>query len=141
VNILKGVSMRFEITFRNTQTTDALRERAERKFLKVVKHLREPVEAHMVVQVEKHRHHAEISVTSGRDTLKVQEETDDMYRTIDRVMHKLERVARRQKERLQDRWQQSREQQADGFTLADAMATIEEEGDWGEPQVTEEVER
>ena len=131
--------MRFEVTFRNTQTTDALVQRAERKFAKVAKHLREPIEAHMVVQVEKHRHMAEINVTTGRDTLKVQEETDDMYRTIDRVMHKLERVARRHKERMQDRWH-SADQPSDGFTLAEALADVEEgDYDLDEIPMTEEI--
>lgn len=133
--------MRFEVTFRNTKTTDALVQRAERKFAKVAKHLREPIDAHMVVQVDKHRHMAEINVTTGRETLKVQEETDDMYRTIDRVMHKLERVARRHKERMQDRWHQANEP-ADGFTLADALADVEEgDYDLDEAPMTEEIPR
>ncbi len=131
--------MRFEVTFRNTQATDALVKRAERKFAKVAKHLREPIEAHMVVHVEKHRHMAEVNVITGRETLKVQEETDDMYRTIDRVMHKLERVARRHKERQQDRWHQG-SQPADGFTLAEALADVEEaEYDLDEVPATEEI--
>ncbi len=125
VVLKEGDSMRFEVTFRNTQATDALIERAEKKFAKVVKHLKEPVEAHMVVHVEKHRHRAEVTVNAARDTLKVQEETDDMYATIDRVMHKLERVARRHKERQQDRWQQNAEAKEDGFTLADALEQLE----------------
>ncbi|MFH1465634.1 MAG: ribosome-associated translation inhibitor RaiA [Pseudomonadota bacterium] len=131
--------MRFEVTFRNTQTTDALLQRAERKFSKVAKHLREPVEAHLVVQVEKHRHMAEMTVTTGRETLKVQDETDDMYRTIDRVMHKLERIARRAKERQQDRWHAPGEG-ADGFTLAQAAHEVEEEEyDFDEVPMTEEL--
>ena len=131
--------MRFEVTFRNTQATDALVERAQRKFSKVVKHLREPVEAHMVVHVEKHRHRAEITVNAARDTLKVQEETDDMYATIDRIMHKLERVARRHKERMNDRYQQQPEP-TDGFTLAQALAQVEQEAEQeAELAVTEEI--
>jgi putative sigma-54 modulation protein len=131
--------MRFEVTFRNTKATDVLVQRAERKFAKVAKHLREPIDAHMVVQVDKHRHMAEINVSTGRETLKVQEETDDMYRTIDRVMHKLERVARRHKERMQDRWHQ-KEQPADGFSLADALADVEEaDYDLDEVPMTEEI--
>ncbi len=131
--------MRFEVTFRNTKATDALVQRAERKFAKVAKHLREPIDAHMVVQVDKHRHMAEVNVSTGRETLKVQEETDDMYRTIDRVMHKLERIARRHKERMQDRWHSSSEP-ADGFTLADAVADVEEaDYDLDEVPMTEEI--
>ncbi len=127
--------MRFEVQFRNTEPTEALTGRAQQKFEKVVKHLREPVEGHLVLMVERHRHRAEITVTSGRDTLKVQEETDDMYATVDRLMHKLERVARRLKERQQDRWVAQPDQVLDGFTLAHALAEVEEEG---EPETTDE---
>ncbi|MBN1337475.1 MAG: ribosome-associated translation inhibitor RaiA [Deltaproteobacteria bacterium] len=129
--------MRFEVQFRNTEPTEALIRRAQRKFEKVVKHLREPVEGHLVLTVERHRHRAEINVTSGRDTLKVQEETDDMYATVDRLMHTLERTARRLKERQQDRWASQPGQVVDGFTLAQALAEIEEEGT-GEFETTEE---
>ena len=127
--------MRFEVQFRNTEPTEVLIRRAERKFEKVCKHLREPVEGHLVLMVERHRHRAEINVTSGRDTLKVQEETDDMYATVDRVMHKLERVARRLKERQHDRWAAQPGQEVDGFALASALAEGE---DAGEPETTEE---
>jgi putative sigma-54 modulation protein len=132
--------MRFEVIFRNIQATDALRERAIRKFNKVVKHLREPVECHLILRVEKHRHCAEVNVNAAGDTLKVAEESDDMYLTLDRLMHKLEQVARRQKERQQDRWQ-APSTELDGFSLAQALAQIEEEGDLGEPVETEEVLR
>lgn len=134
--------MRFEVIFRNTPATDALKERAARKFNKVVKHLREPLEGHLVLHVEKHRHCAEITVTAGRDTLKVAEESDDMYVTVDRLMHKLEHVSRRHKERLLDRHQQADPNViVDGFSLSDALAQVEEEGDLGEPAQTEEVPR
>ena len=98
--------MRLDLTFRNIQATDALRSRAEKKFLKVAKHMREPIEAHMVLRVEKHRHMAEMTVTGAGDQhFKVQESTDDMYSTIDGIMNKLERSARRARERLIDRAQ------------------------------------
>ena len=126
--------MRFEVQFRNTEPTEVLIRRAEHKFEKVVKLLREPVEGHLVLMVERHRHRAEINVTSGRDTIKVQEETDDMYATVDRVMHKLERVARRLKERQQDRWAAQPDEPVDGFTLAHALAEVEEEGETTEEE-------
>lgn len=116
--------MRFDVTYRNTQGSDALTERAEKKFAKLMKYLKEPVEAHLTLTVEKHRHRGEITVNAGRDTLKIQDETDDMYATIDLIMNRLERVARRQKERTADRHATPAEQ-PDGFTLAQALAEID----------------
>jgi len=116
--------MRFDVTYRNTQGSDALTDRAQKKFTKVVKHLREPVEAHLTLTVDKHRHRGEITVNAGRDVLKVQEETDDMYVTVDRIMARLERAAARQKERIQDRHATNADQ-PDGFTLAEALAEVD----------------
>ena len=96
--------MQFEVTFRNTEATDALRERAEKKFAKVAKHLREPIDAHLVLRVEKHRHIAELAVrAAGEQYFKAKDTTDDMYASIDGLMNKLERTVRRQRERLLDR--------------------------------------
>lgn len=108
--------MRLEITFRNTQATDALRERAEKKFQKVAKHLREPIDAHLVCKVEKHRHSAELTIhAAGDQSFKAQEVTGDMYATIDGIMNKLERTVRRHKERIIDRAQSGTGDSVDGF--------------------------
>jgi putative sigma-54 modulation protein len=130
--------MNIEITFRNTQSTDAIRERVLRRFAKVVKHMREPVEAHMVLRVERHRHIAEISVNAAGDTFQAHEETEDMYASIDRLMHKLARAARRHKERQQDR-QHARGPQLDGFAWADAVREADGEA-IEEPMNTEEID-
>jgi len=109
--------MRLEITFRNIEASDALRERAEKKFKKVAKHLREPIEGHLVIKVEKHRHSAELTVhAAGEQTFKAQEVTDDMYATIDGIMNKAERTVRRHKERLIDKHQAGAGEEGDGFT-------------------------
>ena len=130
--------MNIDITFRNTQATDAIRDRVERRFEKVVKHMREPVEAHMVLRVERHRHIAEISVNACGDTFQAHEETNDMYASIDRLMHKLARAARRHKERQQDR-NHSRNPRMDGFAWADAVREAEQE-EIEEPMNTEEID-
>ncbi len=96
--------MRLDITFRNVEPSENLRNRAEKKFGKVCKHLTEPIEGHLVLKVERHRNSAELTVHGGRDqSFRVQEVTDDMYSTIDGLMHKLERMVRRERERRIDR--------------------------------------
>jgi putative sigma-54 modulation protein len=94
--------MRLDVTFKNCHSTEALKERATRKFEKAAKYLREPIEAHMVVQVEKHRHIADLTVTASGEVFKAEVVTDDMYTTIDAIMEKIERVAKRHKDRTTD---------------------------------------
>jgi putative sigma-54 modulation protein len=91
--------MSLEITFRHMEPSDAVRERAEKKFKKVAKHLRPPIEGHLVVKVEKHRHSAELTVSGGGEHFSAHDVTEDLYATIDTVMEKVERAVQRAKER------------------------------------------
>ncbi len=95
--------MRLDITFRNMKPSDRVRERVEKKFQKVAKHLREPIEADLVLKVEKHRHSAELRVSGAGESFTAHEATEDLYATIDAIMTKVERTVRRAKERSIDR--------------------------------------
>ena len=105
--------MRLDITFRNMKPSDRVRERVEKKFQKVAKHLREPIDAELVLKVEKHRHSAEIKVSGAGETFAAHEATEDLYATIDSIMTKLERTVRRAKERSIDREHAARPQATD----------------------------
>jgi putative sigma-54 modulation protein len=104
--------MNLHVTFKSCEPSDALRERAERKLQKVSKYLKEPVEVHLVLHVEKHRHRADVTISSAGEVLKTEVETDDMYATIDALTEKIERVAKRQKER---RSEHAHPEAVDGF--------------------------
>ena len=108
--------MHFDLTYRNIRATDALKDRAERKFLKVSKHLREPIEAHVVLRLEKHRHMAEATISASGDVFKAQEESGDMYTTIDGLMNPLARTVRRPRARKLDRRQAGSGDATDGFS-------------------------
>lgn len=107
--------MRLEVTYRNIRPADALKNRAEKKFKKVTKHLREPIEAHVVLRIEKHRHMAEATVAAAGEVFKAHEESEDMFTSIDGLMAKLERVARRHRERNLDRMHAGSGDAGDGF--------------------------
>jgi putative sigma-54 modulation protein len=95
--------MQVHITGRQVAITPALRKFAEEKLRKVEKLLGGPIEAHVVLAVEKRRHHAEIQVKSRSALLSGAEETDDLYASIGDVVDKLERQARKHKEKLTGR--------------------------------------
>lgn len=94
--------MELDFTFRNIESTEAIKAWAQRRFQKVEKHLLDPTHAHLTLSVDKHRHRAEMTVHNKGEILRASEETDDMYTTMDRVMEKVEAAAQKQKERLQD---------------------------------------
>jgi putative sigma-54 modulation protein len=94
--------MKIDITGRQIEVTPALREFAEEKLAKLERLLLEPLEAHVVLSITKHRHVAEIHVKSRTVVLSGTEETDDLYVSIGEVVDKLERQALKHKEKVRD---------------------------------------
>lgn len=95
--------MQIHITGRQVAITPAIRRFTEEKLKKVEKLLGGPIEAHVVLAVEKRRHHAEIQVKSRTALLSGKQETEDLYASIGDVVEKLERQALKHKEKLTNR--------------------------------------
>lgn len=94
--------MQVDITGRQIDVTPALREFAEDKLRKLTKLLDGPLEAHVVLAIEKHRHLAEIQVKSRHGVFSGACESGDLYASIGDVAEKLERQALKHKQKLRD---------------------------------------
>ncbi len=92
--------MQLNITFRHLDPIDSLKEYAREKVERAHKYLDRAGEAHVVLSLERHLHHADITITSGAFVLRGRERSEDMYASIDLAMDKIERQLRRYKERL-----------------------------------------
>ncbi len=110
--------MRIDITGRQVEITPALREFADDKLRKLEKLLDGPLEAHVVLAVEKHRHLAEIQVKSRTAVLSATEETGDLYASINEAADKLERQALRHKEKTTEK------KRREGTRVPEAVAAI-----------------
>lgn len=95
--------MQINVAFRHTEASDALKTYAEEKVSRIKKYLEEPIEANVVLQVEKFRHIADVTVESNGLRINAREETEDMYSAIDMVVDKLEGQVKKQKEKLRNR--------------------------------------
>jgi ribosome hibernation promoting factor len=95
--------MQVLVTFRHMEATDALRQYAEAKVERVYKYLRRPIEAHVVLAVNKRRHMAEITLSGKHLTVNATEETGDLYSAIDLAMDKLERQIQKRVTKRQSR--------------------------------------
>lgn len=95
--------MKIEITGRQIEITPALRDFTLEKLRKLEKLLDGPLEVHVVLAVEKHRHLAEIQVKSRTAVLSGMEETGDLYASIGEVADKLERQALKHKEKVTEK--------------------------------------
>ncbi len=91
--------MQINVTFRHIEPSVSLREYAEEKLSRIKKYLKEPIEAHVVLKVEKFRHTAEASIDAGGVRFKGTQETDDMYSAIDMLADTLEAQAKKSKEK------------------------------------------
>ena len=90
-----------KVTGRHLQITTAINDYATKKIESL--HLDYPkiIEAHVILEVEKYRHSAEvILVCSNHITIEACEETDDMYAALDQVTDKVARQMRKYKTRL-----------------------------------------
>src|SRR3954469_20592021 len=92
--------MQLNITFRHFEPIDSLKNYARDKVERAHKYLDSAGEAHVVLSLERHLHHADITITSGPFVLRGREKSEDMYASIDLAMDKIERQLRRYKERL-----------------------------------------
>lgn len=92
--------MQLNITFRQMAPVDSLKEYAREKVDRVHKYLDRAGEAHVVLSLERHLQHADITIHSGAFVLRGREKSEDMYASIDLAMDKIERQLRRYKERL-----------------------------------------
>lgn len=94
--------MQLNITFRQFGSSDALKEYAKEKVERVNKYLDRAGEAHVVLSLERHLHHAEITIHSGAWVLRGREKSEDMYASIDLAMDKIEAQLRKYKEKLKN---------------------------------------
>jgi putative sigma-54 modulation protein len=92
--------MQLNITFRQFGSSDALKEYAREKVERVNKLLDRTGEAHVVLSLERHLHHADITIHSGAWVLRGRDKSEDMYASIDLAMDKIERQLRRYKDKL-----------------------------------------
>jgi putative sigma-54 modulation protein len=92
--------MQLSVTFKNLETSDALRSYLQKKLDRVDKLLDSPAEANAVFSVEKIRHIAEINVTSDGMVINAKENTESMYSSIDMVIDKVKKQINKNKEKL-----------------------------------------
>lgn len=93
--------MQVAVTFRHMDSSEPVRSYVVEKLARVKKYIDEPVEAQVVLSVEKKiRHKAEVTLTAKGITIKAVEQTEDMYAAIDGLLDKIERQLKRYKDKI-----------------------------------------
>ncbi len=95
-------TMHLDVTFRNIDSSDALKTYANQKVEKVKKYIDRPMEAHVVLSTERHEMHADIQIHVHQSNLVLRGKSvhNDMYAALDLAIDKIERQLRRYKGKL-----------------------------------------
>ena len=95
--------MQITIRGKNMEVTPALKEYVEKRLRKVDKYFDGPVVMQVTLSMEKDRRIVEVTVPLNGMLLRGEEETGDMYSSIDLVLEKLEKQIEKYKTRLTKR--------------------------------------
>ncbi|MDT8271598.1 MAG: ribosome-associated translation inhibitor RaiA [Desulfomonilia bacterium] len=134
--------MQIDITFKNLDSSDALKEYAAKRLSKIDKYIDRTAEAHVVFSVEKRRHKADVTVIADGTVINAVEITEDLYAAIDMVMDKLERQIKKYKQKLQGKKGQSKSFPESTGTSSSTETTpriIHEKGYFIKPMSVEEA--
>jgi putative sigma-54 modulation protein len=92
--------MQISVTFRQIEPSEALKNYVTDRLNKFKRYLDGPVEAHVVLGLEKFRHLADVTIDSNGRIIKGKEENADMYAAIDLVMDKIDMQLKKLRDKL-----------------------------------------
>lgn len=105
-------NMKIIITSRHESLTEGLRTHIEDKIHRVEKYLGKIREAHVILNFEKRRHQCEINLYGKSLNLAATGSSEDMYRSIDMALDKMERQVLKVKDRLVGRHREGKQARA-----------------------------
>jgi len=105
--------MQIKFNFKNFEPSEHLKKYARDRFEKLSRYMTDNHAAELQVnmEVEKFRHIAECILTGKDIHISANEETEDMYSTVDLSLDKLEAQLKKQRDKSKDKKKKAREKQ------------------------------
>ena len=94
--------METTFTFRNLDTSEALKIHTLDKLEKINKYLIKPTKTHIIFHVEKFNHIVEVTLNANGIQYVSHEKSENMYTSIDKAVAKLERQLKKYKEQIKE---------------------------------------
>jgi putative sigma-54 modulation protein len=94
--------MNLNISGHHVEITHSLRQFVKSKFQRLERHFDQLIDTDVILHVEKIRHRAEARLHVSGGTLFAEAEADDMYKSIDALIDKLDTQVRKFKEKRAD---------------------------------------
>ncbi len=125
--------MQMNFTFKNFEPSDHLRKYAERRFGKIAKYVpnADTAELKVNLEVDKFRHKADILLVGDNLRISSNEQSEDMYSTVDLLLDKLEGQVRR----LRDKGKKNRKKGGQGRGKAPVSAETWDSSDKSGPTI------
>ena len=98
-----GNNMQIQITAKNINITEAIRNYTNKKLSKLDKYLNKPLDINVLLEVQKNVHLVEILARGSGVILKGRESSEDLYASIDLAMDKIDRQLIKYKEKLKNK--------------------------------------
>jgi len=92
--------MRYIISGKNIDVTEGLKDAIYEKIGKLERYFTEDTEVHVTFSVEKERHKIEVTIPMKGNIIRAEEESTDMYVSIDLVEEIIERQLRKYKNKI-----------------------------------------
>ncbi len=102
--------MNINYTARQYALTPDIKKYCERRLVAFEKLLGYPVEANLILSVEKYRNKVDINVKTKGSTLNAVEETQDMFSSLGVAFDNIERRLKKEKEKLRERKRRKKEE-------------------------------
>ena len=97
--------MKFIISGKNIEVTEGLKTAVEEKIGKLDKYFTEDTEIHVTLSTQKDRQKIEVTIPMKGNIVRAEQESNDMYVSIDLVEEIIERQLRRYKTKIIERQQ------------------------------------
>ncbi len=103
--IKKEALMELQFNFKNFEPSDHLKKYAQNRFSKLQKYIKRKDSAFLQINMEVDRYRQKIEVVLTADDIHIsaQEESEDMYTSIDKVLDKVNAQLRKMKDKEKDR--------------------------------------
>lgn len=101
--------MKFNISGRNVEITESLKTAINQKLGKLERFFSEDVEAQVTLSVEKSRQKIEVTIPVKNGIIRAEQESSDMYVSIDLVEEVIESQLKKYRKKIIDRYQSGKQ--------------------------------
>ncbi|MBK24765.1 MAG: ribosomal subunit interface protein [Halobacteriovorax sp.] len=95
--------MKLNISYHHLESTPSIDEKVREKADHLKKYFDGNVDVNWVCSVDGKRHKSEVNVHAGHFNFHAEAEDDNLYKTLDEVLHKMERQLRKKNEQVKDK--------------------------------------